>query len=245
MNLKKKFVLVYKKSYFNFLKSGKVNRKSGVNFSGKKTCRNRGFINKKKIKNVDYFRAFWHVEHFIINFEYDSNRKTLLSLVQYNNQSFSYIISIEGLKIYSYLTNGNLTNFKIGCSTLIKNVNKIYKISNLESFSRSGSKLLRASSSFGKLKSKNKIYSFVILKSKKVTKISSYSSCVIGKVLNFNYSLNKYRKASYSRFKGFRPKVRGVAMNPVDHPHGGGEGKKSKKKSPMSPWGKKLNFVKR
>jgi len=245
MNLKKKFILIYKKNYFNFIKFGGVKRKSGINFSGKKTCRNRGFISKKKIKNIDYFRAFWHVEHFIVNFEYDSNRKTLLSVVQYNNQSFSYIISIEGLKIYTYLMNSNYLNVKIGSSTIIKNVNKVIKISNIETYKCSGSKLLRSSASYGKLKSKNRWYSYVILKSKKVTRINSYSSCVIGKVLNFNYTLNKYRKASYSRFKGFRPKVRGVAMNPVDHPHGGGEGKKSKKMNPMSPWGKKLNNVKR
>jgi len=245
VNLKKKFILIYKKRYFNFIKSGKVNRKSGINFSGKKTCRNRGFINKKKIKNIDYFRAYWHIEHFVINFEYDSNRKTLLSLVQYNNQSFSYIISIEGLRIYSFLMNGNLINARIGSSTLLKNINKNQKISNLENILYSGSKFLRSSSSFGKLISKGKFYSSIILKSKKALKINSYCSCVIGKVLNFNYSLNRYRKASSSRYKGFRSKVRGVAMNPVDHPHGGGEGKKSKKKSPMSPWGKKLNFVKR
>jgi len=245
LNLKKKFILVYKKQYFWFIKNGKIGRKSGVNFSGKKTCRNRGFINKKKIKNIDYFRAFWHVEHFVINFEYDSNRKTLLSLVQYNNQSFSYIISIEGLKLYVFLINGNMTNINTGCSTILRNVKKNQKISNLETFLLSGSKLLRSSSSFGKLKSKGKYYSYIVLKSKKITKINIFNSCVIGKVLNFNYTLNKYRKASYNRFRGFRSKVRGVAMNPVDHPHGGGEGKKSKKKSPMSPWGKKLNYVKR
>lgn len=245
MNLKKKFILLKKKSLFHFINKGTVSRKAGKNFSGKKTSRNRGFINKKKLRVVDYFRAFWHLKYSVVAFDYDPNRKSLLSLVQYFNQSFSYIISIENVKINSIQFDGNFAVLKQGTSTLLKNIIKGLKISNTESYKGSGSKFLRSSSSFGKIISKNKIMCRVLLSSKKIKKLSVYCTAVVGSTLNFNFNLNKYKKASLSRYSGFRPKVRGVAMNPVDHPHGGGEGKKSKKKNPMSPWGKKLNFVKR
>ena len=111
MSLKKKFILISKINYnFKFLSNGRVKRKSGINFSGKKTCRNRGFVSKRKIKTVDYFRAFWHVKFFVLSFCYDFNRNTLINLIQYNNQSFSYIISIENVKISSILSNGNFVN---------------------------------------------------------------------------------------------------------------------------------------
>jgi len=245
LNIKKKFVLIKKNYNFIFVKKGSINRKSGVNYSGKKTCRNRGFINKKKLRNIDYFRAFWHVKWLVLCYEYDPNRKSLLSLIQYFNQGFSYILSIDGLKLNTKIINGNFIQLKIGASTLLKNIQKGIKISNLETFTKSGSKLIRSSSSWSKISNKGRLFSLVLLKSKKFKKLNNYNSCVIGSVFNFDFNLNKYKKASYYAYKGFRPKVRGVAMNPVDHPHGGGEGKKSKKKNPMSPWGKKLNFVKR
>lgn len=245
MNLKKKFILIKKKNLFSFLKNGSIGRKSGVNFSGKKTCRNRGFINKKKLRNIDYFRAYWHIKYFVMFFEVDPNRKTLLSLVQYSNQAFSYIISIDGLKFNKILINGNFAPLKIGVNTILKNVRKGLKVSNIETFLCSGAKLLRSSSSKAKLLSKNKNYCSVLFKSKKSKKLSVFCTSVLGGVFNFDFNLKKYKKASYYRYKGFKSKVRGVAMNPVDHPHGGGEGKKSKKKNPTSPWGKKLNFVKR
>lgn len=227
------------------MKQGNVSRKAGINFSGKKTSRNRGFINKRKLRNVDYFRAFWHVKYVIISFDFDPNRKSILSLVQYFNQSFSYIISIEGLKLFNVFMDGNFVLTKWGSSTVIKNIKKGFKVSNIETYLLSGSKLLRSKGSVGKLVSKNKKNCKILLRSKKIKKVKSYCTCVYGSVLNFNFNLGRYKKASYNRYRGFRPTVRGVAMNPVDHPHGGGEGKKSKKKNPMSPWGKKLNFVKR
>lgn len=243
MNLKKKLIFLTKVNIFNKLKLSN-NRKSGVNFSGKKTIRNRGFISKKKKRQIDHFRVLWHLKALILNFEYDPNRKTLINLVLYFNGIFSYHISLENSFVGMIIYSANKYKLKLGCNSLLKNIPKIFKISSLEHKLFKGSKLLRSCSSFGKILKKNKKFCFIKLKSKKIKKISTNCTATIGSILNFNFYLNKYKKAGFSRLKGFRPTVRGVAMNPVDHPHGGGEGKKSKKRDPMSPWGKKLNFRK-
>lgn len=244
MNIKEKFLLIQKKKLIKNIKGLKVVRRSGVNFSGKKTVRNRGFINKKKNRNVDYFRAFWHVFYTVMSFEYDSNRKSLINLIQYCNIGFSYILSISNLNLNDVLMDGNNIVLKTGANTLLKNVSKKLKICNLESNLFKGSKLVRSSSGFAKVIDKNKSFVVLMLSSKKLKKLNIFCSCTIGSIFNFNFNFGKYKKASYSRYNGFRPVVRGVAMNPVDHPHGGGEGKKSKKKDPMSLWGKKLSFKK-
>ena len=243
MNLKKKFFFITKKRFFKNIEV-KANRKSGINFSGNKTTRSRGFINKKKKRIIDNFRGLWHIKAYVLNFEYDPNRKTLISLIVYLNGIFAYDISLEYFSIGMSFYNGNKFPLFYGCSTILKNIPKKIKLCNLEVNKLKGFKFLKASGSHGKIIFKNNRFCLVKLKSKKVKKIFVYCNAVVGSVLNFNFNLNKYKKASYSRYKGFRPKVRGVAMNPIDHPHGGGEGKKSKKSNPMSPWGKKLNFKK-
>jgi len=235
MNLKRKLVFIKKNSFMSKLKSGYSKRKSGSNFSGKKTIRNRGFVNKKKIRYVDYFKAFWHCKFCVLSFEYDPNRRTLLNLILYFNGIFSYILAVEGVVLNSVLENGIRLNLNNGFTTIIKNIVKNTKICSLEIKLKKGSKLLRASSSYGKILKKSLSYNVIILKSKRLKKVNSYCVATLGSILNFNYHLNRYKKAAFSRYKGFRPKVRGVAMNPVDHPHGGGEGKKSKKKVSMSP----------
>jgi large subunit ribosomal protein L2 len=124
---------------------------------------------------------------------------------------------------------------KLGSALLVKNISIQRRINSLESKKNGGLKLLRASGSFGKILKKNFKFCLVRLKSGFIKKINPYSMAVIGTILNFNYYLFVYKTAGLSRSKGWRPRVRGVAMNPVDHPYGGGEGKKSKKSVCMSP----------
>ncbi len=249
MNIKYKFLLLKKKSFFNILKNGLVSRKCGVNFSGKKTVRNRGFLAKKKKRSIDYYRAFWHVLYLVVSFEYDPNRNTLVNCIQYFNVGFSYIVSLSTLKLGTILMDGNFVKLKLGASTVLKCIPKSFKLSNIENNLFKGSKLVRSSSTSAKLLNKNKLNAFLVLPSKKLKKVNIFCTASLGSVFNFDFNFGKYKKASYYRYKGFRPKVRGVAMNPIDHPHGGGEGKKSKKMNPMSVWGKSLifkkNYVKR
>jgi len=244
VNIKKKFLLIQKKAFIKKLISGKINRSSGTNFTGKKTVRSRGFINKKKYRSIDYFRAFWHVQYVVMSFNYDPNRKTLINCIQYCNQAFSFILSVSELKLNSILMDGNFITLKNGSSTIIKNIYKKFKICNLESNLFKGAKLVRSSSSYSKIINKKKNFCTVLLPSKKLKVLSIFCTATIGSIFNFDFNFGRYKKASYYRYKGFRPLVRGVAMNPIDHPHGGGEGKKSKKKDPVSIWGKKLNFKK-
>jgi len=120
----------------------------------------------------------------------------------------------------------------------IRNVDSGIKISNLEITLYCGSVFLRAPGSFGKILKKSAKFCLVKLKSGKLKRVNYFCMVTIGSIMNFNYYLNRYRNAGWNRLRGFRPHVRGVAMNPIDHPHGGGEGKKSKKIISMSPWGK-------
>lgn len=118
---------------------------------------------------------------------------------------------------------------------IMKNVQKYTKICCIENNMKSGFKIARSSGSFAKIVKKSNNYCFLKLNSKKIKKVNLFCMTTVGSILNFNFYLKRYKKAGFSRMKGFKPTVRGVAMNPVDHPHGGGEGKKSKLKNPKSP----------
>jgi large subunit ribosomal protein L2 len=178
---------------------------------------------------------------FLKKFEYDPNRNTLVSLFCYYNGLIAYMISVEGLVLGNIYMNGIFVKRKIGNSFPVKYINSGTKINNLEINLFGGSVFLRAGGSFGKILKKSNKFCLIRLKSGKVKRINYYCMATIGVTMNFNYYLNRYRNAGLNRLKGFRPHVRGVAMNPVDHPYGGGEGKKSKKSIAMSPWGKLMS----
>jgi len=171
----------------------------------------------------------------VLSFEYDPNRNTLISLLLYVNGIFAYIIAVEGVKLFSKLKNGIKLKKKNGNNTILKKMPLKCKLCYLEKFINKGAVFLRSSSSFGILLKKSFLNVIIRLKSKKSKKIYSYCTATFGIIMNFNYFLNRHKNAGYSRLKGFKSKVRGVAMNPVDHPFGGGEGKKSKKTFCMSP----------
>lgn len=236
MSLKKKFVFISKNlKYFDKLSVGYFKRRSGCNFSGKKTLRFRSFLNKKKKRIIDYFRAFWNYKAVVLNFEYDPKRNTLINLLLHFNGMFSYILSFESSFIGKIIQNGlKVLPIKGNC-TLIKNIPKSFEICCVEIEKCKGFKFARSSGSFVKIIRKDKKFCYLKLASKKVKKVNNSCVATIGIILNFNFYLKKYKKAGLTRVKGFKSHVRGVAMNPVDHPHGGGEGKKSKLKNPKSP----------
>ena len=238
MSLKKKFIFISKNFYFKKLKNGNLKRKAGVNFSGKKTVRGRGYIIKQKKRIIDHFKAFWHVKAFLLNFEYDPKKTTLINLLLFFNGVFTYSLAVEGVLLGSIIQNGFKIPLRKGNTTILNNLMKNTKICNVETKLFSGSKLSRSNASFSKLIKKSKKFCVVKLKSRKKKVINSFSTSTIGSIFNFNFYLKRYKNAGLLRIKGFRPIVRGVAQNPVDHPHGGGEGKKSKKKSPINIYGK-------
>ena len=238
MNLKKKFFFITKKTFFKKNKV-KSNIKSGINFTGRKTVRSRAFIRKKKKRMIDYFSNFWNVKGYVFNFEYDPNRNVLISLILFLNGIVSYNLSLEKFSIgFSFINTNNKFLVSYGSTTYLKNIPKKIKICNIETIKFKGSKLSRSSGSFAKIIAKNKENCKISFKNKNKKIMSSNCVATVGSILNFNFFINKKKKAGTSRIKGFKSKVRGVAMNPVDHPHGGGEGKKSKKANPMSVWGR-------
>ena len=245
MNLKKKFFFLSKIKSFKKIKV-KSNRKSGINCLGRKTVRSRGFINIKKKRIIDYFSNFWNVRGFIFNFEYDPNRNTLISLTFYLNGIICYNLTLEKYSIGFSIFSTNIKSLlSYGSNTYLSNIPKKVKICCLETKILKGFKLLRASGSFGKIVAKSDKNAKIKFKNKNLKILSNRCTATIGSIMSFNYYINKRKNAGTSRLKGFRPKVRGVAMNPIDHPHGGGEGKKSKKSNPMSIWKKPVKILKK
>lgn len=154
----------------------------------------------------------------------------------------SYNISLKGISVGSLVFSSGLTKniSAAGNSTLLKFITKKLQICLLESYPCSGFKFLRSSGSYGKIILKNRFYSVVKLKSGLSRKFNNLCCATFGKIFLLKYKLPTIKKAGFTRLMGVRPHVRGVAMNPVDHPYGGGKGKKSSKSKAMGPWGKVL-----
>lgn len=170
-----------------------------------------------------------------MSIHYDSSRNSYLGLVAYTNYFFSYILLPEKLFPGDIIISGENVKPKIGNSLLLKNIPFNTPIHNIELHPRAGGVLFRAAGCFGYIKKKNNSYAFIESNRNFSISIPLECSATIGRVSNKYSKYKRLRKAGQSRNLGFRPKVRGVAKNPVDHPHGGGEGKKSAKSLKMSP----------
>jgi large subunit ribosomal protein L2 len=199
-------------------------KKNGRNNQGKITVRHKGGGCKQNYRIIDFKYKF--NEAVIQQFEYDPNRNAkIMKVFLPQQQEYKYILAIENLKMNDVIYN-NTTEIKTGNILQLKNIPIGSIISNIELYPNNGSKFSRSSGTFCQLiqKIKNK-YALIKLPSNKVRKISLNCKAILGK--NLNIPLKKKKKAGFSRWLGIRPSVRGVAMNPIDHPHGGGEGKTS------------------
>lgn len=199
-------------------------RAKGRNNQGKITNFNKGGGSKKNYRLIDFKYNF--DKGIIKNIEYDPNRNTKIFKLFIPTQNiYKYIIAIENLKINDIIEND--TNMNIGNIFLLKNIPIGSIISNVEFFPNQGSKLSRSSGTFCQLIKKTLKYAIIKLPSQQCRVFPLNCKAILGKVYNFKKNSKFKNKAGYSRWLGKRPKVRGVAMNPVDHPHGGGEGKTS------------------
>jgi large subunit ribosomal protein L2 len=174
----------------------------------------------------------------IYRIEYDPNRSSYIALIVYDNGDINYIIAFEGIQIGDTLsfTRKSDVNIKIGNVMPLNKIPVGSKIHNIEIYPYSGGSLIRAAGTFSKLIKTNKNESTIRLKSKKEIIISSNCLASIGIVSKSDHKNTTGGKAGHSRYLGIRPTVRGVAMNPVDHPHGGGEGKTSGGRASVTPW---------
>lgn len=229
-------VLLWKYSCLSILSFGKK-RISGRNNSGKITRYHRGGGCKKKTRIIDFKRYVWNIYGFILRMEYDPNRSALLALVIYSNGVMCYIIAPSDVSVGSRVLAKHDVLFKPGNCTFLRNIPVGVKIHNVELNLNQGGQLCRAAGAFAVIISKLSDYVIVKLKSGEMRKLLNDCVATVGIVSNFEFIFRKFMKAGYYRLKGWRPIVRGVAMNPVDHPHGGGQGKTSGGRPSVTPKG--------
>lgn len=208
---------------------------------GKKlTTRHKGGGHKRLFRKIDFKRNKAGITGRVVSIEYDPNRTSDISLVNYTDGEKRYILSPIGLKVNAQVESGPKAAIRVGNSLPLSKIPVGTQIHNIELTPGSGAKLVRSAGVFAVISSKEGKYANVKLPSSEVRRIHIDAYATIGQLGNLDLKNIKLGKAGRSRHKNIRPTVRGVAQNPIDHPHGGGEGKSGiGMPSPKSKWGKK------
>jgi large subunit ribosomal protein L2 len=216
-----------------------LHSKGGRNNLGRITMRRRGGGAKKAYRIIDFKRRKWDVPATVERIEYDPNRTAFIALVTYTDGVQSYIIAPQRVAVGDVLYAGENVDIKPGNALPLKNIPVGTIIHNVEMKPLKGAQIARSAGSYAQLVGRADGYAQIKLGSGEVRLVPEGCMATVGAVSNpdnFNVVIGK---AGRNRHLGIRPSVRGVAMNPVDHPHGGGEGKTSGGRHPVSPWGKK------
>ncbi len=217
----------------------------GRNNQGVITCRHHGGGNKNRYRIIDFRRNKDSIPATVKAVEYDPNRNANIALVCYADGEKRYIIQPQGLKVGDVIVSGQATDIKVGNCLELKNIPDGTFIHNLELQPGKGAQLCRAAGTSAQVLGSEGKYTIVRLASGEVRKLLSVCRATIGIVGNEDWNLINKGKAGKTRWLGIRPTVRGSAMNPCDHPHGGGEGKcPVGRDAPRSPWGKRTQGVK-
>ena len=216
----------------------------GRNNLGRITSRSRGASHKQKFRQVDFYRRKDNLKAKIVRIEYDPNRSAYVSLIKYEDGIMSYILSPNGIKVGDAIISGRNKEIKVGNCMQLSDIPVGTDIHNVELNPNGGGKLARSAGSSAKISGADENYCIIKLGSGEIRKIINTARATIGSVSNSDHQNIKIGKAGRNRWRGKRPSVRGVAMNPVDHPHGGGEGKTSGGRSPVSPWGQSAKGLK-
>ena len=216
-----------------------LKKRAGRNNQGKITVRHHGGGHKRKYRIIDFKRNKDGIPGRVATIEYDPNRTANIALIHYVDGEKRYIIAPKGLKVGDTIMSGPGADIKIGNALPLENIPVGTVIHNIELKPGKGGQLVRAAGTEAQLLGKEGDYVVVRLSSGEMRKILKVCRATIGSVGNEDHELINLGKAGRARWLGKRPVVRGSVMNPVDHPHGGGEGKAPiGRKSPMSPWGK-------
>jgi large subunit ribosomal protein L2 len=214
-------------------------KKAGRNNQGKITTRHQGGGHKRQYRIIDFKRNKDGVPGRVATIEYDPNRSANIALIHYVDGEKRYIIAPKGLKVGDVIESGPSADIRVGNSLPLENIPVGTVIHNIELKPGKGGQLVRAAGTGAQLLGKEGQYVSIRLSSGEVRKVERICRATVGSVGNEDYELIKIGKAGRSRWLGKRPSVRGVVMNPNDHPHGGGEGRAPiGRKSPLSPWGK-------
>lgn len=212
---------------------------SGRNSRGVITVRHQGGGNKKLYRIVDFKQDKIDIPAKVETVEYDPYRSAFISLVSYKDGEKRYILSPKDMKVGDVIVTAPLTPLKTGNRLQLKNIPVGSFVHNVEMRPGGGGKLARSAGSYAEILAHADGYTDLKLSSKSIRKIISYSYATIGQVSNSDYNLVNIGKAGRSRWLGIRPTVRGTAMNPVDHPYGGGEGRQPRgTRKPKTRWGK-------
>ncbi len=212
---------------------------NGRNNQGKITVRHRGGGVKRKYRLIDFKRTKDGITAMVNAIEYDPNRSANIALITYKDGTKSYILAPKGLKVGDVVESGSKVDVKTGNTMEIMNIPVGTVIHNIELRPGKGGQLARSAGNSAQILGREGKYVLIRLASGEQRKILGTCRATIGVVGNEDFGLVKIGKAGRTRYKGFRPTVRGSVMNPNDHPHGGGEGRAPVGRSgPMTPWGK-------
>ncbi|MFA5069436.1 MAG: 50S ribosomal protein L2 [Candidatus Omnitrophota bacterium] len=212
--------------------------KGGRNCTGRVTMRYRGGGHKRRLRIIDFKRDKHDMQARVLTVEYDPNRSARIALVQYEDGEKRYIICPAGLETGTGVMSGDSTDIRIGNCTTLRRIPPGTPIHNIEIAKGKGGQIVRSAGGSAQIMAKDDNYAHVKLPSGEIRLIGIDRYATIGQIGNIDHESISLGKAGRSRWLGRRPKVRGVAMNPIDHPHGGGEGKSSGGRHPSTPWGK-------
>lgn len=216
---------------------GKKSKTGGRNNAGRITTRHRGGGHKQHHRAVDFKRNKDGIPATVERLEYDPNRTANLALLKYIDGERRYIIAPRGVKAGDELMSGGSAPIRAGNAMALRNIPVGSVIHCVELKPGKGAQMVRSAGSSCQLVAREGAYATLRLRSGEMRRVLAECRATLGEVGNSEHNLRSLGKAGAKRWRGVRPTVRGVAMNPVDHPHGGGEGKTSGGRHPVSPWG--------
>ena len=215
-----------------------LTKSGGRNNAGRITARRRGGGHKRSYRIVDFKRRKWDMAATVERLEYDPNRTAFIALIKYEDGELAYIIAPQRLGVGDKVIAGEKVDVKPGCAMPLRSVPIGSIIHNIEMKPGKGGQIARSAGAVAQIVGRDQTYAIIRLGSGEQRLIHGDCMATIGAVSNPDQGNIKLAKAGRNRWMGKRPSVRGVAMNPVDHPHGGGEGKTSGGRHPVTPWGK-------
>ena len=222
-----------------------VRKSGGRNVHGHITTRHTGGGHKRRYRVIDWRRDKDGVPARVASIEYDPNRTARIALLHYKDGDKRYILAPVGIQVGDLLLSGDAVDIRPGNCLPLRAIPEGTVIHNVEAQPGSGGQMIRSAGSFGQLMAREGAYAQIRLPSGEVRRVLQDCRATIGQLSNIENSSIRVGKAGKSRWLGIRPTVRGLAMNPVDHPHGGGEGKSGQgNPHPVSPWGQKTKGLK-
>ena len=215
-----------------------LKNKGGRNNNGRITARRRGGGHKRRYRVIDFKRLKYDVEATVERLEYDPNRTAFIALIKYTDGELSYILAPQRLREGDKVIAGKAVDIKPGNAMPMQSIPVGTIIHNIEMKVGKGGQISRSAGTYAQIIGKDQGYAQLRLSSGEIRMVRAECMATVGAVSNPDQKNIKLGKAGRKRWLGKRPQVRGVAMNPIDHPHGGGEGRTSGGRHPVTPWGK-------